>query len=234
MGRAFEVRKASMMKTGIAKTKIYTKHSKEIYMCAKSGGADLESNLNLKHVVDKAKKNNVPADVISRAIDKAKDSKEDNYQSVRYEGFGPDGSTIIVDCLTDNVNRTVSEVKNCFTKTGCKIGAIGSVSHLYNTYGIIELELIDEDTLLELLIDNDIECEDIETTDVSVIYVTPNDLHKTLVVLDKYTILNQEIAMLPQIESELSPESVEIFSKLLSMLNDASDVQEIYHSVINI
>lgn len=238
MGRAFEVRKAAMAKTGLAKTKIYTKFSKEIYMAAKAGNPDPESNLNLKHVIEKAKKQQVPADVIKRAIDKAKNSSGDDYQPARYEGFGPNGSTVIVDCLTDNVNRTVSEVKNCFTKSGCKIGVSGSVAHLYDNLGIIEVNNSNEDEIMELLIDNDVDAKDIEVDDTNIIiYVEPADLHKAVEAIsskESITIATQELAMLPQIESTLNDEELESFNKLLNMLNEVDDVQEIYHSVINI
>ena len=117
MGRAFEVRKAAMMKTSAAKTKVYSRFGKEIYIAAKAGVPDPEMNQGLKRMIERAKANQVPADVIKRAIEKAKGGTDESYTSVRYEGFGPGNCTIIVDCLTDNVNRTVSDVRTCFTKT---------------------------------------------------------------------------------------------------------------------
>ena len=107
MGRAYEVRKAAIQKNGAAKAKIYSNFAKEIYIAAKSGGTNLESNDKLKSLVEKAKKNQVPSDIINRAIDKVNSGVDESYQSLRYEGFGPGASTVIVDCLTDNVNRTV-------------------------------------------------------------------------------------------------------------------------------
>ncbi len=130
MGRAFEVRKAAMMKTSAAKTKVYSRFGKEIYIAAKAGVPDPEMNQGLKRMIERAKANQVPADVIKRAIEKAKGGTDESYTSVRYEGFGPGNCTIIVDCLTDNVNRTVSDVRNCFTKTKSKMGVSGSVAHL--------------------------------------------------------------------------------------------------------
>ncbi len=237
MGRAFEVRKASMAKTGVAKTKLYTKFSKEIYMVAKNG-ADPESNLALKHIMEKAKKNQVPADIIKRAIDKASGGSGEDYQSARYEGFGPNGATIIVDCLTDNVNRSVSEVKNCFTKSNNKMGVNGSVSHMYDNLGIIEAKNITEDEAMEALIEGDVDAKDIEVEDNIVIYVEANDLHKAINSLKDFKndveILEEEIAMMPQIEVELEGEDKESFEKLLNMLNEVDDVQEVYHSVVNI
>lgn len=238
MGRAFEVRKASMAKTGAAKTKVYTKFSKEIYMIAKNGTPDPEANLALKHIIDKAKKNQVPADIIKRAIDKAKGGSGEDYQSARYEGFGPSGATIIIDCLTDNVNRSVSEVKNCFTKTKNKIGVSGSVAHMYNNLGIVEVKGLTEDEAMEALIENDIEITDIEVSDNIEIYVEASELHKTVVTLTAFKedieILEQEIAMIPQIEVELTEEEKESFTKLLAMLDEVDDVQEVYHNVTNL
>ncbi len=237
MGRAFEVRKASMAKTGVAKTKLYTKFSKEIYMIAKNG-ADPESNLALKHIMEKAKKNQVPADIIKRAIDKASGGTGEDYQTVRYEGFGPNGATIIVDCLTDNVNRSVAEVKNCFTKSNNKMGVNGSVSHMYDNLGIIEAKNISEDEVMEALIEGDVDANDIEVEDNIIIYVEANDLHKAINSLISFKedieILENEIAMMPQIEVELEGEDKENFEKLLNMLNEVDDVQEVYHSVVNI
>ncbi len=237
MGRAFEVRKAAMAKTGVAKTKIYTKFSKEIYMIAKNG-TDPESNLALNHIMEKAKKNQVPADIIKRAIDKASGGSGEDYQTARYEGFGPNGATIIVDCLTDNVNRSVAEVKNCFTKSNNKMGVNGSVSHMYDNLGIIEAKNISEDEVMEALIEADVDAHDIEVEDNIIIYVEANDLHRAINSLKDFKsdveILESEIAMMPQIEVELEGEEKESFEKLLNMLNEVDDVQEVYHSVVNL
>ena len=122
MGRSFEVRKASMAKTAGAKIKVYSKYGKEIYMCAKNGGGDPDMNLSLKHLIAKAKKDQVPAHVIDKAIDKANGGGGEDYTPARYEGFGPGGTSVIVDCLTDNGNRTFQDVRQCFVKVGAKIG----------------------------------------------------------------------------------------------------------------
>lgn len=110
MGRAYEVRKASIQKTGAARGKIYTTFAKEIYLAAKKGIPDPDSNIVLKRVIDKAKKAQVPNDIIQRAIDKAKGAGQDEYETIVYEGFGPGASTLIIKCLTDNVNRTVGKI----------------------------------------------------------------------------------------------------------------------------
>ncbi len=242
MGRAFEVRKAAMAKTGAAKSKLYTKFSKEIYMLAKNG-TDPEANLALKHMIEKAKKNQVPADVIKRAIEKASGGNGEDYQSARYEGFGPNGSSIIVDCLTDNVNRTVSEVKNCFTKTNNKIGAPGSVSHVYDSLGLAQVEIpegFDADEFMIDMIDKDLEIlkvEDYGDDDFKkVIYVVDKDLQKLITALENIDIkvLDHEISMVAQMDVTLEGEDKESFEKLLDMLEEVDDVQNIYHNVENV
>ncbi len=114
MGRSFEVRKASMAKTQGAKIKVYSKYGKEIYMSAKNGGTDPDSNLSLRRLMEKAKKDQVPSHVIEKAIDKASGGGGEDFSTARYEGFGPGGCSVIVDCLTDNNNRTYMDVRQCF------------------------------------------------------------------------------------------------------------------------
>ena len=118
MGRHFEVRAAAMAKTANAKAKVYSRYSKEILVAAKNGDPDPDMNQTLKKAIERAKANNVPADVIKRAIEKAKSSADESYSSARYEGFGQGaGSTIIIDCLTDNANRTIANLRACFNKS---------------------------------------------------------------------------------------------------------------------
>lgn len=240
MGRKFEVRKASMQKTGLAKSKLYTKYSKEIYITAKNGGADPESNLALKHLIERAKKNQIPADVVKRAIDKANSGIEENYQNLRYEGFGPGGSTIIVDCLTDNVNRTISEVKNCFTKTKNKIGVAGSVSHMYDNYGVLIVKNTNEEEIMEVLINHDIDLKDLmDLGNYEVlIYVDASELNKASSSLtdnlNNIDIIKENIEMISQIDTELNEQDLQNFQKLLDMLNEVDDVQEMFYSVTNL
>lgn len=238
MGRAFEVRKASMMKTGMAKTKLYSRYSKEIYLAAKSGGADVEANLTLKRLMEKAKKDQVPADVIKRAVDKVNSGQGEDYKENRYEGFGPNGATIIVDCLTDNANRTISEVKNCFTKSENKLGVTGSVAHMYEFVGMLSIKNIDEDAAMELCIDNDVDAKDIEAEDDQVaitIDVTEfNKLRQAIVAAyGEEAIGMDELTMLPGGYVNLDGEAKESFEKLLNMLNECDDVQNVYHNVEN-
>lgn len=238
MGRAFEVRKASMMKTSIAKTKIYTKHSRAIYLAAKSGVPDPENNTNLKREIEKAKKNQVPADTIKRAIDKAKNNSGEDFQPMRYEGFGPGQVTMIVDCLSDNANRTVSEVKNCFTKSNCKIGVNGSVSHMYDELAVAAFAgTYDEEEILDLLLENDVEPQDIEIeADMITIYAPKDQYNNLMTALENnYPEIEfemSEITMLPQIDASIeNEEDQKNFDKLIDMLNEVDDVQEIYHNL---
>ena len=117
MGRAYEVRKASIQKTGAAKAKLYSMYAREIYQIAKNGGTEPTGNPSLKRILEKAKKEQVPADIIKRAIDKVNSGADETYETVKYELFGPAGSTLIVECLTDNVNRSVSSVRAVINKT---------------------------------------------------------------------------------------------------------------------
>jgi YebC/PmpR family DNA-binding regulatory protein len=237
MGRAFEVRKVAMAKTAATKSKLYAKYGKEIYMAAKSGSPDPESNQSLKRIIEKAKKEQVTADIIKRAIDKAKGGSDENYTSVRYEGFGPGTSLIIVECLTDNVNRTISEVRNCFTKTGGKIGLTGSVAHQFNHYAVLSVPNMTEDEALEILVLNDLDLKDIESDEEMVtIYSEASDYN---IIRTAFLDANPEIEFdtdeimwLPMMETELSSEDEkEKFDRLLAMLDEIDDVQEVYHNV---
>lgn len=236
MGRAYEVRKASIAKTGAAKAKLYSNFAKEIYLAAKSGGVNPDANINLKRLVDKAKKSQVPADIIQRAIDKVNNGADESYTSCRYEGFGPSSSTVIVDCLTDNVNRTVGLVRNAFTKTDGKLGAPNSVSHSYESLSIVGFKGLNEEEALNAIMMDDIDIKDIETDDdLTIVYGDAKDLHKI-----KTAILNaksdidfeiDEISMVPLDKITLEGEELETFEKLLAMLDDVEDVQNVYHNV---
>src|SRR5690606_29751883 len=175
MGRAFEVRKVAMAKTAAAKSKVYSKFGREIYMAAKSGTPDPETNQTLKRIIEKAKKEQVTADIIKRAIDKAKGGADENYTEIRYEGFGPGNSLIIVECLTDNTNRTLTEVRTLFNKTGGKLGVSGSVLHQFEHRAVFQVAAT-EDQILEVLLEKDINVLDVEKEESSVtIYGEPSE-----------------------------------------------------------
>lgn len=236
MGRAHEVRAASMAKTAAVKSKLYSKFGKEIYMAAKNGGDDPNMNLILRRVIERAKQNQVPADVIKRNIEKSKGSTGEDYAPVRYEGFGPGGCTLIVECLTDNVNRTFGEVRSCFTKTGSKLGVAGSVNYMYTYCAIISVEGLTDEEALEALLENGIEITDLEYED-GIVTVTsaPSDLDAmkdALVSLGKeLTFLEDKVTYLPQDFVELSEEDLAKLNRFIAMTDDLDDVQEVFHNV---
>ncbi|MEG0909292.1 MAG: YebC/PmpR family DNA-binding transcriptional regulator [Bacilli bacterium] len=236
MGRAYEVRKYSIQKTGAARGKIYTTFAKEIYLAAKNGGIEVESNDSLKRLIERAKKEQVPSDIIKRAIDKVNSGADESYVSASYEMFGPGGSTVIVECLTDNVNRSVSELRAVINKTHIKMGAIGSVSYMYDNNSIVSFKGMDLEQAMEVLIEADIDLQDIENQeDQVVIYGLPNDLFKIkkaiLKVLPNVIFETEEIAMIPKETITLAEEDLVVFKKMLAMFDEVEDVQNVYHNV---
>ncbi len=236
MGRAFEVRKAAMARTNAVKTKVYSRFGKEIYMAAKAGVPDPEMNQGLKQMIAKAKINQVPAEVIKRAIEKAKGGSDESYTSVRYEGFGPNNSNIIVDCLTDNVNRTVSEVRTCFTKSKSKMGVGGSVAHMFDHVGILSFKYADEGAMLDVLVEHEVDVQDIELEEeIMTVYVAPTSLYAAKTAIEslipdvEFEVL--ENTMIPQERVKVEGEDKEMFDRLMSMLDEIDDVQNVYHNV---
>lgn len=227
---------ASKAKTGAAKAKVYSSYAKEIYSVAKQGGTDPNGNLALRHLIEKAKKEQVPADVIKRAIDKVNSGVDESYTSVRYEGFASGGATIIVDCLTDNVNRTVSMVRNAFTKSNGKMGVSGCVSHMYEHLSVVIVKGMTEDEALEALLMGEVDAKEIEAEDGNVsIYAEPSDLYKIKEAIISYKadaeFIMDEVTMLPSETVTLEGEDKDNFNKLLNMLDDVEDVQKVYHNV---
>lgn len=237
MGRAFEVRKSAMAKTAAAKTKVYSRFGKEIYVAAKAGIPDPEMNVNLKRIIDKAKANQVPSDIIKRAIDKAKGNEDTSYTEVRYEGFGPGASSVIVECLTDNVNRTYSEVRNCFNKSQGKLGVLNSVVHYYEHVGLLQFAYDQQEQMFEALIEHDVDLIDLEVNDgVMSLTVAPADLYKAKDCIESllgeisFDVL--ESTYIPNEEVTLSQEEMVYFEKLLVMIDEVDDVQRVIHNVI--
>ncbi len=234
MGRIFEVRKEKMKKTELKKAKLYSRYGKEIFISAKNGGTNLESNRELKHLIERAKKADVPSDVIERNIKKAQGNDAIHYEPVRYEGFGPGGSAVIVDTLTENVNRTVGEVRYCFTKVNQKLGVNGSVEHMYDHLSKIVVDGADEEAVLETLLGREIEPIDIWNTDSGVHIVSGGyelDAMESALRDASYSVLHSESGWYPQTTITLSGEDLENFQKMLEMLNDLDDVQNVYHNV---
>ena len=162
MGRAYEVRKASIQKTGAARGKVYSLYAKEIYQAAKNGGTEVTSNANLKRLIERAKKEQVPSDIIKRAIDKVNSGVDENYQQTTYEMFGPSGSTLVIDCLTDNLNRSISELRAVANKCHVKMGAQGSVTFNYDHLCIVGFKGLTEEETMDALIEKGADFVDME------------------------------------------------------------------------
>ena len=236
MGRAYEVRKASIQKTGAIKAKTYSTFAKEIYLAAKKGVPEIESNIFLKRIVEKAKKAQVPSDIINRAIEKAKGVGGEDYHEVIYEGFGPGASTLIIKTLTDNVNRTVGNVRAAFNKVHKSLGVTNSVSYNYDYLAMISFKTEKEEEIFESLLEAGIEPIEFENIEGELtISVHPNDINKTKDIIEKiepnveYEL--DEVGMFAKDEVELNSEDLEVFDKLYKMLDEIEDVTEIYHNV---
>ncbi len=238
MGRAHEVRAAAMAKTAAAKSKLYSRYGKELYIAAKSGVPDPEMNLSLKRKIAEAKSNQIPADVIKRAIDKAKGGDDENYIACRYEGFGPGSSTVVIDCLTDNVNRSITAVKTCFNKAHCKLGVGGSVSYNYSELGLFVFPYTDDETMLDTLANADVDVQDISVDDEGYMTVKTamSDFAKAQDAIEKLIpgveFDSCEITMIPNEYCTLtSAEDKELFNRLLTLLDEVDDVNKVYSNV---
>lgn len=236
MGRAYEVRKASIQKTGAAKAKVYSMYAREIYQAAKTGGTSLDANATLRRLIEKAKKEQVPSDIVKRAIDKVNSGVDENYSDVRYEVFGPSGSTAIVDCLTDNVNRTLSYIRPALNKNNGKMGVTGSVSYMYDNLCIVSFNGLTEEQVIDAMIENEIDVDDIEVDGEEItVYGLPTDLFKIKEAITKLkpdiTFDVDEISMLPKDKVKLEGEDLENFQKMVEMFDEVEDVLKVYHNV---
>ena len=234
MGRAFEVRKVAMAKTAAAKSKVYSRYGREIYMAAKAGVPDPEMNPTLKRIIEKAKRDQVSADVIHRAIEKAKGGSDENYTSALYEGFGRGTSQLVVECLTDNVNRTIAEVRTCFNKTG---GKLGSVLHMFEHKAVFTFQGLSEDETLMILIEAGVDVKDYEVDeDYITVYGTPDQYNEIRSALKdakpELEFEEDEVSFLPLATSTLTEEKeIEQFERLINMLEELDDVQHVYHNI---
>ncbi|MEH6637446.1 MAG: YebC/PmpR family DNA-binding transcriptional regulator [Halioglobus sp.] len=235
MGRAYQNRKDSMAKTSDAKARVYSKYAREIYVIAKSGGVDPDGNLALRSLIERAKKDQVPTHVIDKAIDKAKGGGGEDFSIARYEGFGPGGCMVIIDCLTDNPNRTFGDVRQCFTKTKCKIGSQGSVSHMFDHSAILVFANDDEEAVLEALMMADVDVTDIESDDGKVTVFAPHTEYfkarqALLETFGETDFDVDEIQFIPQTLSPVSAQEQENLDTFLDMLDYLEDVQNVYHN----
>ncbi len=234
MGRAHEVRAKKMAATSAAKSALYMRASKEIYMAAKSGEPDPNSNLALRAVLEKYKGQGVTKDVIERAINKAKGGEVTAYEAGRYEGYGPGNVAIIVDTLTDNVRRAYDSVRMCFNKKGGHLGTPGSVSYNFTEIGLITFVGNDVDGVTEALVLGDVNVDDVsQDEDLIVVKVDKSDLMKAKACLNEagFNEFEQcEITMLPNDEIVLTGEEARKFNDLLDLLDEVEDVQNVYHN----
>jgi YebC/PmpR family DNA-binding regulatory protein len=224
-----------MAKTAAAKTKVYSKYAREIYVTAKSGGVDPDGNLALRSLLERAKKDQVPSHVIDKALEKAQGGAGEDFALARYEGFGPGNCMVIIDCLTDNPNRTFGDVRQCFTKTKCKIGAQGSVSHMFDHCAIFAFSSDDEEGVLEAMLNAEVDVTDIENEEGKITIFAPHTEYAKArqAIRDNFGDIEldaDEIQFLPQTTTEVTGDDVALFEKFMDMLNDLDDVQNVYHN----
>ncbi|WP_434785461.1 YebC/PmpR family DNA-binding transcriptional regulator [Bacillus velezensis] len=235
MGRKWNNIKEKKASKDANTSRIYAKFGREIYVEAKQGEPDPESNQALKVVLERAKTYSVPKNIIERAIEKAKGGAEENFDELRYEGFGPNGSMIIVDALTNNVNRTAPEVRAAFGKNGGNMGVSGSVAYMFDATAVIGVEGKTADEALELLMEADVDVRDIlEEDDSVIVYAEPDQFHAVQEAfknagVEEFTVA--ELTMLAQNEVELPEDAKAQFEKLIDVLEDLEDVQQVYHNV---
>ncbi|TCW00033.1 YebC/PmpR family DNA-binding transcriptional regulator [Biostraticola tofi] len=214
--------------------KIFTKIIRELVTAARLGGADVSSNPRLRAAVDKALSNNMTRDTLNRAIARGVGGDDDSQmETIIYEGYGPGGTAVMVECLSDNRNRTVSEVRHAFTKTGGNLGTDGSVSYLFTKKGVISYAPgLDEDQVMDAALDAG--ADDVVTYDDGAIdvYTTPEAFGEVKDALDAAGLQAEsaEVALVPSTRADLDEETAPKLLRLIDMLEDSDDVQEVYHN----
>ena len=233
MGRAYEVRKASIQKTGAAKAKLYSTFAKEITKAAK-GNPEVDTNIVLKRVVEKAKRSQVPSDIINRAIEKAKGGAGDDYQELSYEGFGPGNTMVIVDCLTDTVNRTYTSVKVAFSRCGFRIGE--KVAYMCDNVSLFTFKGHTDEEVLDALVMADCDVTDVEQDEEYVTVYAPQSEYSKIknALIEAFGEIEfdeDETTWIAKEQVELTdPEDIRKFRKFEEALDDIEDVQELYHN----
>ena len=229
MGRKWNNIKYGKAAKDAARSQVLARFGKEIYMAAKNGDPDPSLNRNLASVIDRAKVAGVNREIIDRAINKAKGGSDENYDFIRYEGYGPNGAAVIVDTLTDNVNRTVAEVRSAFNKNGGKIGVSGEATALFGFNGN------SADEILEGLMEADVDVRDVEEEDGEItVYADQDQFHAVQTALNAMGINEFEVAeltMLPTSTVSLEGDALTKFLKLIDVLEDLDDVQQVHHNV---
>lgn len=235
MGRKWNNIKDKKASKDTNTSRIYAKFGIEIYVAAKKGEPDPEANRALKVVLERAKTYNVPKAIIDRAIDKAKKGSEESYEELRYEGFGPNGSAVIVDALTNNVNRTAAAVRAAFNKNGGSMGVNGSVSYMFDATAVIGVTGKTAEEVLEILLEADADVRDVVEEDENIIvYAEPDQFHAVQEAfkaagMTEFTVA--ELTMLAQNHVSLEGEALAQFEKLIDTLDELEDVQQVYHNV---
>ncbi|CAM4046087.1 hypothetical protein BAMA_10195 [Bacillus manliponensis] len=235
MGRKWNNIKDKKASKDANTSRVYAKFGREIYVAAKQGEPNPESNQALKVVLERAKTYSVPKNIIDRAIEKAKGGDEESYDELRYEGFGPNGSMIIVDTLTNNVNRTAADVRSAFNKNGGNMGVSGSVAYMFDATAVIGVEGKTEEETLELLMEADVDVRDIlEEDETVIVYAEPGQFHAVQDAfknagVTEFTVA--ELTMLAQSDVTLPEDGQVQFEKLIDALEDLEDVRQVYHNV---
>ncbi len=222
-------------KADAAKGKVFTKIGREISVAVKMGGSDPDMNPRLRDAIAKAKSNNMPNDNVNRVIKKAAGENDDvNYEEIMYEGYGPGGVAVIVEAMTDNKNRTASNVRFYFDKNGGSLGATGCVNWMFDRKGSIAIEKtddIDEDALMMMALEAG--AEDFQVNDdIYEILTDPGDFSSVRDELEKkgLVFLGAEIQRIPQNTVDIDEELAEKINKMLDMMEDDDDVQNVYHN----
>ena len=234
MGRAHEVRAASMAKTAAMKSSKYAKWGKEIFQAAKAGVPDPEMNQSLKRTIERAKKDQCPADVIKRAIAKAQGVASGASKEKVYEGYGPGNVAIIVECLTDNDNRTFTEVRTAFNKTGGTIGT--AVGYLFSRKALFDFEGLSEDEAMEALMNAELDFEDLTTDEDGMVHIVAaaSDFNAIKAALEAaksdIEFETASVDMVPSTYVDLDEDHEAKFKRLLDLLREYDDVSEIYHN----
>ncbi|WP_063563625.1 YebC/PmpR family DNA-binding transcriptional regulator [Paenibacillus sp. O199] len=235
MGRKWNNIKEKKASKDANTSRVYAKFGVEIYVAAKKGEPDPEANRALKVVLERAKTYNVPKAIIDRAMEKAKGSGDENYEELRYEGFGPNGAMVIVDALTNNVNRTAPEVRSAFNKNAGNMGVSGSVAYMFDPTAVIGVEGKNSEEVLEILLEADVDVRDIvDEDDAVIVYAEPDQFHAVQEAfkaagVTEFTVA--ELTMLAQNHIELPEDAQAQFEKLIDALEDLEDVQQVYHNV---
>lgn len=233
MGRHFEVRAKAMAESAAKKSAVYMRASREIYMAARSGDPSPDSNLALRSAIEKWKSQSVPKDVIDRAIKKAQGGDQENYSSGRYEAFGPGGSYFIIDTLSDNSNRALTDVKTAVNKKG---GHLGSVAYFFTETGLFVFKGTNRDEVEETLILSDVDVREVNQNDEMIeVLVEPHAFASAREVLNGMNIKDFEVAEVRPLANDTvditDPEDLRKFNELCDMLDELQDVQGYYHNV---